>query len=486
MEILFLIPPTEANLKKTYIDRVYGCNYGFDYKTPIHLLILATIARKLGHSVRFLDCPAEGYNLKKLIDYIKNQRSINIAVFFTVWLSKEADIYTAEIIHGMLNNVKIIFTGPYPTWRPELFLKNNDYLVIRGEPENTFTEIIQKNDLKENILHEISGLSFVNGESIAHNDSRELLDINTIPMPDRSLLKGNYVFNRINEYPATIMCVSRGCSYNCTYCAPHALDQAIELEYTRRQSGKPPLRLRSIKQVISEFKQIASVGYKGIEICDNQFVWDKTRTIEICNAIQHLRLSWICYARADHLKDKEMLILMHRAGCKLIYIGTESFNQEILDDVNKEMSVKDSYKAVELLRDCGIEPEVSILLGASGLETEKTILYSIQEARRLKTNFVHYSIASPLPNTHLYKFAKEKGWLKIGEFIPNDNVRDALLDLPYISAERLKVIIRKCYARQYLSLRFITQQILSPYFFKRFVFKLKALARLLRYLNFSH
>lgn len=484
MEILFLIPPVELNSKKTSIDRVYGCNYGFDYKPPIHLLVLATIAKQSGHSVRLLDCPAEGYNLSKLTGYIKNKSSIDMAVFFTVWLSENEDLAAAKIIHDVFNNVKIIFTGPYPTWKPELFLKNNDYLVIRGEPEGTFIEIIKNSELGKNIFYKVNGLSFLDGNNIVNNMSRELIDINKIPVPDRSLLKGHYVFNRINEYPATIMCVSRGCSYKCTYCAPHALDQAIELEYMKTYSDKPPLRLQTKERVISEFKEIASLGYKGVEICDNQFIWDEARTKEICNAIQYLKLSWICYARADRLKDKEALSSMHRAGCKLIYIGTESFNQVILDDVNKEMRVKNIYKAVELLRECNIDPEVSVLLGASGLETEGTIQHSIREARRLKTNFIHYSIASPLPNTHLYKIAKEKGWIKTQEFRPIDNIRDALLDLPYIKAERLKTITRRCYVRQYLSLHFITRQVLSPRFFKIFVFKLKVLGKLIKYIIF--
>jgi anaerobic magnesium-protoporphyrin IX monomethyl ester cyclase len=484
MEILFLVPPTELNSKKTSVDRVYGCNYGFDYKPAIHLLILATIAEQSGHCVKFLDCPAERYNLSKFIDYLNKNNSFDAVVFFTVWLSQNEDLLAAEIIHGIFKNIRIIFTGPYPTWKPELFLKGSNYVVIRGEPEKSFTEILENGEWKENISHQIRGLSFYKDSQTVNNISQELIDINTIPIPDRSLLKGNYTFNRINEYPATAMCVSRGCSYNCAYCAPHALDQAIELEYASLHSKKPPLRLRTEEKVISEFEEIALMGYKGVEVCDNQFVWDKTRTIKICNAIQHLQLSWICYARADHLLDKEMLKSMRRAGCQLIYIGTESFNQAILDDINKEMSVVNIYKAIKLLRECSIEPEVSILLGASALESDETIVHSIQAARRLKTNFIHYSIASPLPNTYLYKIAKEKGWIKTREFTPIDNIRDALLDLPYIKAERLKKIIRACYVRQYFSLRFIAQQIISPYFFKRFVLKLKMLNRLVRYLAF--
>ena len=61
MRALFLVPPPQYNRRGTPVDRVYGCNHGFDYKPPIHLLTVATWMReRAGWDVRFLDCPAEG------------------------------------------------------------------------------------------------------------------------------------------------------------------------------------------------------------------------------------------------------------------------------------------------------------------------------------------------------------------------------------------------------------------------------------------
>jgi radical SAM superfamily enzyme YgiQ (UPF0313 family) len=483
MDILFLIPPRELNKEKMPVDRVYGCNYGFDYKPAIHLLLLATVAEDSGCNVRFLDCPAQGYNFRKFSKYIADNQSIDMVVFFTVWLSAQEDLLAAEKISELIKKVKIVFTGPYPTWKPGMFIKNGNYFVIRGEPEKPLADFIKfckSSDINKN---EIQNLSFKKETEIVNNDSAALIDIDKLPMPNRKLLKGRYFFNRLNAWPATVMCVSRGCVYNCNYCAPHALDQTIELEYSKRNSSKPTMRLRSIGNVVDEFNRISSLGYRGVEICDNQFIWGKERTMEVCEKIKDLNLKWICYARADHLKDRDMLRLMRRAGCQLIYIGTESFDQAVLNDINKEMNVKDIYKAVNLVRESGIEPEVSVLLGASASETEKTILHSIKEAGKMKTKFIHYSIAAPLPNTRLYKVSKENGWLRGGEFVPIDNIRDALLDLPYVNAQRLKTIIRKCYGRKYLSLRFIMQQIFSPNFLQKLSFKIRLLFRLLKYIS---
>ncbi len=82
MDILFLIPPRELNKEKIPVDRVYGCNYGFDYKPAIHLLLLATVAEESGCAVRFLDCPGQGYNLREFDKYIADNRSIDMVVFF--------------------------------------------------------------------------------------------------------------------------------------------------------------------------------------------------------------------------------------------------------------------------------------------------------------------------------------------------------------------------------------------------------------------
>ncbi len=476
-EILFLIPPVELNPKKRFVDRVYGCNYGFDYKPAIHLLILATLAKNLGYGVRFLDCPAESFNTNKLIAYIRNNHALKMVVFFTVWLSAGEDLKAAEIISKEIPGIKIIFTGSYPTWKPRLFTLKNNYLVVRGEPEKTFSEFLQLSGDKK--LQDIRGLSFFEAEN---SYFQELSDMKDVPIPDRSLLKRPYFINRICAYPATVIMTSRGCSYKCTYCAPNALDQAIELELSRFKREKPPLRLKEAKDVVEEFRQVYSLGYKGVEICDNQFLWDKSRAIEICEGIKDFKLKWICCARADYLKDKDMLRLMKDAGCISIYIGTESFDQRVLDDINKGLSLSDNYKAVELVRGAGIQPEVSVLLGASSLDSKDSINYAIKRAREMNTDFVHYSIALPLPNTKLYQKLVEKKLIKNGDFNPVDNIEDAVPVFSVLEARELRKLVRKCYFRQYLSIRFILKRIFDLDFLCTFKYRLGALLRFLRYL----
>ena len=481
MNILFLIPPADLTGRKIVVDRVYGCNYGYDYKPAIHLLSSATLLRVRGMTVHFMYCPAQRIKADNWLKRI-NLNDFDAVVFFTTWLSAGIDIAAARMIAGQQKGIRFIFTGTYPTWKPGFFLINDHYFVVRGEPEETLAELMVSLGSANSSLDMIKGLSFWNASKVCHNARRDLLNVDTLPVPDRSLLKGGYSFNKITVNPATVMCVSRGCSYGCTYCAPHALDQAIELESLGFGLKKPPLRLRSVQHVIDEFRAIAAAGFKGIDIADNQFVWGVERTIQICEGIKALKLQWICYARADHLKNKEMLRVMKEAGCRLIYIGTDSFDQRILNDVHKQCAVKDYDEAVNMVKNAGIEPEISVLIGASGLETRQTVLNTMNEARKMKTHFVHCSIAIPLPNTELYSLAKGNGWIKGGDFFPVDNVQCGIIDLPFLKALEMRSLLKDFYWKQYLSLGFIAKTIFDIRSWHIFIQKVKAFLKFLYYL----
>ena len=482
MHLFFIVPPQEYNRMNNPIDRVYGCNFGYDYKPPIHMLSVATVSEKAGHIVRFLDCPAENIHAEEFENIISDAE-IDGALFFTPYLSLNEDRKAADYIRKVKGEKPyIIFTGAAPSWKPEDFLDINNSYVIRGEAEAAFLELLDYFNGKQKI-EDIRGLSWMNSNTQVDNPFRELIDINELPIPNRRLLIGKYRVNRLNVAPVTTMCVSRGCAFRCTFCAPNAVDQAIELEFKKIQekyARRPPLRKRSNKLVIEEFKEIAALGYKGIEISDNHFLWEKSRTLEICDAIKDLDLEWICLARAPFLHDPEVLHALKKAGCKMVYMGTESFVQEILDDIRKEIKVEDIFKAVKTCNECGVEPEVSVMMGASPLETPETIDYSLKEAKKLGTRFVHYSAALPFPNTELYDQAKENGWFVNGEFESADNAKESIINLPEISAKELEKKLKWAYFHQYYSFRGILLTLKNVNSFGDLVHKSKMALKLLR------
>ena len=68
----------------------------------------------------------------------------------------------------------------------------------------------------------------------------------------------------------------------------------------RKYKGKkPPVKLRSAEKVIEELEIIHQLGYRGVKFIDDQFVWGKERTLQICDALKRFDFETLCLARAD-------------------------------------------------------------------------------------------------------------------------------------------------------------------------------------------
>jgi len=263
------------------------------------------------------------------------------------------------------------------------------------------------------------------------------------------------------------------------------MDQAIDLEFkqiTPAHVSRPPLRKRTVEQIIAEFEDMASLGIKSVEIADNIFTWGRSRTLAICKGIEPLNMKWICLARANMLHDAEVVRAMADAGCQMVYMGSESFDDGLLDDMVKEIKVKDVEKAVQVCRENGVEPEVSVLIGGSPHETWRTLLHSWRASKRLGTRFVHFAVALPSPSTQMYDDAMQNGWFIQGDFRPADNAREVVINLPHLSHHELQLALKIAYSAQYLTPSGVWKQFQRATSPAVFVEKAKAAKQLLIFL----
>jgi len=458
MKISFIIPPTGKGEKG--VERIFGCNYSLYYLPSIAMLGTATLLKEKGFEVFVKDFQAEDRSINYFKKFIEKDYS-DFYVFFTVFLSEKTDLNAREIIREINPKTKFIFSGTQPTWNPKNFLDREDSFVVRGEPEITTLNLL--NAVKEKKeLKKIKGISFRKAKRIIHNHSAQpIKDISVLPIPDRSLLNHKPYFNpKLSKLPHTTALTSRGCFGRCTFCVPNALSFARELEYKKKFKQKPAHLLYPVERVIKEFRDITGKGFKSITVVDDEFIWGEKRTIEICNGIKDLGLEWYCYARADMITEK-IAKAMAGAGCKCINLGIESFNQKILDAIKKDIKVESHYKAIEILKKYGIEPEINILFGATPLETRDSIEHTLREAEKLNVNYALYSIASPFPGTEFYFQAKRKGWIatKSRDYEPIDPAVQAIISYPHLSRKELEYFARKAYRNHYLKPKFIAKQL---------------------------
>ena len=211
-----------------------------------------------------MDLPVNGKTRADYELFCRNQ-DFDVIFFYSVFLSKRTDILARNMIRSWNPRTKFVFMATEPTGHPDDFLDENS-IIIRGEPESRVLPVIEC--LGQSKSPEgIEGISYMQkGEKIHQGGYSVIEDLDSLPFPDRTLLDSiDYHNPKLCYQPFTTMIASRGCSFNCYYCVPNSLSFAREIEYKReKRSGKPPVRLRSSENVITEFTQLAEMGYRSI------------------------------------------------------------------------------------------------------------------------------------------------------------------------------------------------------------------------------
>jgi anaerobic magnesium-protoporphyrin IX monomethyl ester cyclase len=453
-KICFLVPKAKGFRQA---ERIFGCNYAFFFQQNIFLLYPATVLRQAGFQVSVVDCIIEKASLDKVM-----KGGHGVYVFYSVSLSRAVDLEASEFIEKTIGpDIPIIYLGPDPTFYPEKYLLSANRYVIRGEPEYGLLDLLQN---ISGAASQIESLSWVNDGRIEHNATRgHIEDLDKLPFPDRSFLKnpGKYYNAKFRKLPSTTILTTRGCSFNCLFCAPNSLSFARELEWKRWHKEKPPLKLRSADNVISEFQEIHSQGYRSVVVLDDQFLWDRDRTNRILEGIKKLGFEISILARADKITDSGLTRSMAEAGIKHIALGVESFNQEILNYINKNLKVEAVNKAIALIKDAGINPEINLMFGSCPLETKLTIEDSIAKAISAGPEIIHAQACTPFPGTGFYTLAKEQGWMTTNDFIPIDSARDAIISYPHLSNKDLIRVTRRFYRSYYFNPRYIFRHLVK-------------------------
>lgn len=198
---------------------------------------------------------------------------------------------------------------------------------------------------------------------------------------------------------------SRGCSFNCTFCAEHS----------------HKIRSHSAKYFVDYLQIVSERYHNNIFISDDIFCVDKERTAEICELIMERKLDLRLRVFGHiNLFDSKLFQLMKKAGVETMSYGIESGNNEILKNINKNFTVEKAEKAIEKTKENRFDVNLLYMVGNIG-ETEKTISDTIAFSRRNDTGFRWCSFAIPFPGTVFYKNAKENGTITITDWDSYNN-----------------------------------------------------------------
>lgn len=475
MKLSFIVPPCFDH--KQPAERSAGCTRVTYFFPNIYELSAAAVLEQSGKdSVEYHDFVYEGTTREGLDEFFAHDDS-DIYLIWTVNLSINTDLEAISILRRHRKDVPVILMGPGPTHFISKCLVDKHVYIVRGEPEETLTELVEA--LRNgSSLKDIRGISYMGDDGRAvNNPTRPLIkDLDALPFVARHLLGDRTYHNpKLKVTPYATLITSRNCPYRCIYCVPSSMTFAREIEYRKANNNhKPTIGFRSPENVEKEIKMLAEQGVKAIGFMDDNFIWNEERTRALCDIMRKYGMVWGCQARVDAITEP-IAKMLSESGCGYVDLGIESFNDDILKYIKKGITVADIYRAIGLLRKYKVPVKLNVLIGSSPLETRETVKHTLREAKRLKVDQVMFNIVSPFPGTEFYKLCKENGWLAVPDYVPTDVQRESILNLPNLSAREMERLLFRNNISYFLSPAFIVKQLKRFRSVSEFRYALKAL-----------
>ena len=454
MRVIFLNPPFEFKISKESRWPEYTKSGTLYY--PYWLAYAAGLMmKKSEHEVLLLDAIAKGWDFNKTIQKIEAFKP-DLVVIETTTPTFNNDLRFIKFLKERFK-CKICLTGTHVSTLPEDSFKSSNEIdfIARREYDYTILDLastLEKNGNLKNVL----GISYKRGKKIIHNPNRPLIqDLDSLPFVSKVYKKFLNIYDyryALARYPMIQIWSSRGCPNMCTFCL-----------YPQVFSGRI-FRARSPKNFVAELEWIKEnlPQVKEIFIEDDTFTVDKKRVLEICKLIKEKNLDvvWSANARADIPYD--VLKEMKKAGCRMLIIGYESGNQQILNNIKKGVLISRAIKFTSDAKKLGIKIFGCFMLGLPG-ETKETIKQTFNFAKKINPDMAFFQQAVPFPGTEFYDWVKTKGYLiakNWNDWLDESGRLNFIVSYPELTTEDIKNMREELTIKFYSSPKWIAQAVL--------------------------
>ena len=338
---------------------------------PIYLISTLGVAESIGHQCVF--------------STILEDASNNFDIFI---LSSSIVACETEIKGiGHLKSYKkpILTIGPFASTCPEKYIMSGSS-VLKGEPDT----ILYSNP---DLLYSLT----INSKEINAISQSEISEL-PIPGWERVFEHKECVMGFLGSGPSLPIYSSRGCPYSCfNYCT-----------YPLQQGRK--LRNKSILNLVDQIEYyIKNLKVKSFLFRDPVFTINRQRVLDLCHEIikRNIKIVW---GAELHLKDidKELALVMAKAGLRIVFVGIESINPESIKQAKRQNASTDQQmRAIKILEDNGVSVKAMFIFGFPGdnfKNAHRTIRYSL----KLPITYLQFSVFTPYPGTPIYSEYEKK------------------------------------------------------------------------------
>jgi hopanoid biosynthesis associated radical SAM protein HpnJ len=435
MRTLFLNPPSFEGFDGGASSRWPASREIESYWYPVWLCYPAGM---LADS-KVVDAPPHGISIEQTVAMAKD---FELLVLFTSTPGFHVDEKMAAMMKDSNPKLKVAFVGPPVTIEPEKCLKSTAIdFVVRREFDYQIADYANGKPLEE-----IPGVSFRQNGGVKNNPEAPVIEnLDELPWVTK-VYKRDLDITRYNvpflQNPFISLYTSRGCPAMCTFCL-----------WPQTHSGHR-WRLRSSDDVVNEVRYAIEAHPQAREIFfdDDTFNYQKARTIELCKKLKPLNFTWSCNSRVT--TDYETLKSMKEAGCRLLIVGFESGDQQILKNIKKGATIDMAERFTANCKKLGLTIHGDFIIGLPG-ETRQTIQKTIDFAKRLDTETIQVSIAHPYPGTEFFDYVKKNNLITIDSM--TDDAGHQLPNIAYPDLDRAALVdaVERFYGEYYFRPRVI-------------------------------
>lgn len=395
MRTLFLNPPSFEGFDGGASSRWPASREIESYWYPVWL----TYPAGLIPDSKVVDAPPHKISIEQTVEMGKD---FELLVLFTSTPGFSVDVKMAEMMKDSNPKLKVAFVGPPVTVEPEKAFRESRAIdfIVRKEFDHQIA-----NFAKGTPLAELPGVSYRDESgAIRHNpDGPVIENLDELPWASK-IYKRDLDFRRYNVpfllNPFISFYTSRGCPAQCTFCL-----------WPQTHSGHR-WRLRSIDDIVNECRWALEnfPGLKEIFFDDDTFNYKKERTIALCKELKKLNFTWSCTSRVT--TDYETLKAMREAGCRLMIVGYESGDQQILRNIKKGATVEMAERFTKDAHKLGLTIHADFIVGLPG-ESRESLRKTIDFAKKINCETIQVSIAHPYPGTEFFDYVKKNNLITI-------------------------------------------------------------------------
>ena len=300
-------------------------------------------------------------------------------------LELEADIIGITVItptaprsywladHFRARGATVVLGGPHVTLVPEDALPHADAIVV-GYAEESWPRLLR---------------DVVNGRLARRYEQIPDLSLAGLPPVCRDLVpRRDYITTDVFE-------ATRGCAHACDFCV-------VPSAWGRRQLQKP------VEEVVAD---IGRTGARRLIFVDLNLVSDRNYAAHLFAALVPLGVQWYGLATSLLARDRELLELCARSGCRGLLIGLESISRQGLREVHKGFQDPGDFRElIALFHRYGIAIQGCFVFGFDD-DTPEVFRRTAEFAVDARIDLPRFAVLTPFPATPLFHRYERDGRL---------------------------------------------------------------------------